>query len=154
MCYQDFKKLIDICSAYRLLPTACLRSTPIPSIQQILRQRPVELHARIQRHVIDAELETIAAVEFAEIADRFQIVGLKTVGVDLQSLSRFRLFELDDAVETEMRPRLRRECETKSRRARACRSRRKALDHRLRLGQQIGEQHHQAAVLATSRRFA
>ena len=41
---------------------------------QILQQRLVELHARIERHVVDAGLKALAAVAFAEGVDLGQVV--------------------------------------------------------------------------------
>ena len=47
-------------------------------------------------------LEAVAAVEIAEFADGSQVIGLKIVGVDLQAVGRFRLFEFDHAAEGEI----------------------------------------------------
>ena len=127
------------------LPLTAYLSVPRPAAHQVFRQRPVKLHACIERHVVDAELKTVAPVIISEIADRADVFGLKIVGIDLQLVRAFPALRIRPCRRRETSPRPRRGCETRSRRAPVPQpaQRRK---HRLRLGQQIGKQHHQAAM--------
>src|SRR5262245_20628573 len=88
-----------ILSGAKRHPERSLQLTPRPPAQQIFRQRSIELHARVQRHVVDAALKALAAKRIAELADFLHIVFSKAGCIDIHPLARLRLFEFDHAVE-------------------------------------------------------
>src|SRR4029079_15591703 len=58
------------------------------AFEQILRQRPIERHACIERYVVNATLETLAAVCLSECFVFLQVIAPITVCVDLESRPR------------------------------------------------------------------